>query len=168
MSEGGPLIIINLEAASDWGGALALKSAEPRFSNDYEKACEIKTYLAETQVKNTFALLLSDAPLDTCFWRDDRGTTYLVRVWYCQPDFDVDQTMKNCPSCLFEDAVEVLTYNVNSSDFIMFDSAEPGDDPDKKFVFAQLRKGAYRILTQTYEPDAETSLVLHRFDWLTP
>ena len=67
---------------------------------------------------------------------------------------------------VFDKPKEILTCEIIAPHHVMFDSAEPGDDPDKKFVSISIKPGNYRILTQTYEPDAETSLVLHRFDLL--
>ena len=164
MSEGGPLICLEAKFAPSWGGVFRLTVSKTGAKNDYERPDNRLYFLQSIPLQVGKALIFGEGPLDTAFWHSDNDRLFIARIYYCEPDVDVDVIMRAVDESIFENPRESLEFYFGSSELIMFDSAEEGDEPDKKSVTASIEPGRYEILTQTYEPDELTALVLHRFD----
>ena len=166
MSEGGPLICLETALLHSWGGIFNLSVSAANATNDYDRACLTRRFLDTVELQSGSALIIGDEALDTCFWTSDEGCLYIVRIFFCESDFDLTEKLISLPHAIFDNPLDTLRMEFRSADITMFDSAEEGSDDEIKSVSAILEPGCYDILTQNFEPDDGTSLYLNKFQKL--
>lgn len=165
MSEGGPLILLEERLEPTWGGIDRLSIEVGDAKTDYDRACRLKGYLGVIPVPGGVAVLLT-APYDTSVHRAPSGALMVVQIECAPPDFDdkFDQVVAGVDETMFDRPYSTTQITFRSAALSMFDSAEPGGLATKERVLFAISPGTYRIATQEYEPDPETSLVLHRLE----
>jgi hypothetical protein len=106
-------------------------------------------------------LVLAGEPFDTK-WIDVINGGYLVRWNFgdANADEEVERIVSSVPSAAFAPG-EMHFMLVDECDF--FDSAMPGLSIVTPSQTVDLEPGGYLIGTTWYEPDPETSFLLHRF-----
>lgn len=164
MSEGGPLICMEKRFMESWRGCDALSIGGDGAPNDYERAARVFDYLEVLSLRDGQALVFGEGPLDTSIWRSNGGQLFLVRVFACEEEVDVESAIQALKMHDFDNPGEALDFSFATSDLVLFDSAEAGNEPAKDCLAFSITPGRYKILTQPYHPDSLTSLVLHRFD----
>ncbi len=168
-SNGGPLIAMPHSLIRHWDGSSEPRAgrvveAESRWNDpdaaatDYDRACDVSEYVEAIRVGDGQALVFGDEPMSTCFVPEAGGGCF-VR-WCCAPSADaVAALLSSLPSTGFE--VEVSAFTISRGSLLLFDSAYSGEEMDGE-VGIDLPSGDYDVATRTWEPDEETSLVLHR------
>ena len=170
-SEGGPLLLLDEQELGGWGGVIdAIDEWPPGesfspdgFPTDYDRACRISGYLGTIPVGATQALVIADEPLPTTWVPAASGGT-IVRYLYTACDDPPVDWLDGLPDSIFEQETTLL---VAGETLVLFDAAIAGRDvlgePAQHLVL-NLRPGLYNVKTATYEPNAETSMVLHRLE----
>lgn len=170
-SNGGPLLLASKELLPFWEGADPPgngRTVEATFrwqgigapATDYDRACDIDSFIGQIPVGPGKALVLGDEPLPTAWWPAQRtqGGGLLVRQVYKNSDENIVDAIKHMPDDIWTETGITLT--VGSEPLYLFDSAYTGSDM-KKHLELVLTAGQYSISTCEYEPDRNTSLVLH-------
>ena len=152
-SDGGPLILIGQSALSQW---LGIDSA------DYERACLVEDYVGVLDVGGSQAIVLGDEPCQTSSFIDDTENVFLIRWVYADNDASIYAHLNQLPKNVFDTTAEELKFRASEKRYFLFDSTENG----KSAVGLVLTLVAtnYVIKTVLYKPDANTSLVLHKFE----
>ena len=164
MSEGGPLICLEEASAASWGGVQRLSVKKPGAATDYDRACDgLRKWLTSAPLEDGAALFFQ-GPFDTSFWqRAQDGKLFVVRIEACEIDTNFEAVMNDLDETMFESPIENLSFTFKQSDLIMFDSAEEGNEVNKKSVRQKIGPGTYNIITSYYETE-QLSLLFHRFD----
>lgn len=166
MSGGGPLICMEDRLRSLWAGNDGVTVPATHASTDYDRACELNSYLNLIQLKSGSALTLGDMPLETAVWSAGFGGVVIVRMFYANAAADIDAILHRLDDRIFLDPIETLNFQAASSKFVIFDSAYAGNDIDNEKIFFELPPARYRVDTQKLDPDDEISLLLHKFEAL--
>jgi len=165
-SAGGPLICVERDLVSSWCGILGNSVNTPPSKaalNDYERACSVSDYLGIVEVANKCALILGDMPLETTVCYLSPESLLLVRVFYIDPNVDLLQLLKSQSNIIFDEPIESIAFEIESGQMIIFDSAALGVRLGEESLSFDLPPGHYQILTQVFEPDSRTSLLVHKF-----
>lgn len=173
-SGGGPLLLLAKDLLGFWEGVNlppAFRHLEADFRwredkrvTDYDRACDSTDYIAEITVGPGSGLVLGDEPVPTMWLSvSERSAGILVRVIYSPGDAELESTLRQLPQNL-DWMVQPFCFRVDDSDLILFDSAEPGNEILGSQVTVRLERGSYSISTAKFEPDADTSLLLHRLE----
>ena len=163
MSEGGPLVVLDRSLKVGWGGIFRLTMPDLEASNDYDRACRVRSYLALIPVEGGISFVIGDIPMDSCFWYSGSNDFAIAQVCFCAADFDANKTMDS-----FTQEIEKLVpeqsieFEFGGGSLVMFDSSDGGDrQPEEASIYLPL--GLYTISTYIFEPDSETSMVIHAF-----
>lgn len=171
VSAGGPLLLLDARKLKQWGGIFdeiedwpGRESFSPDgFATDYDRACQINGYLGSIPVGSSKAIVFSDEPLPTTWVPIPQGGVF-VRCFYAESETPALDWLCNVPEDAFRDE---CTFNVASQRLVLFDAALAGRDvkqyPDE-FLLLELAVGTYKVSTAEYQPDAQTSMLLHQFE----
>lgn len=166
-SAGGPLLIVERDLASLWGGISCSFSQQvaAQGQTDYDRACHISDYIGVIAIAGRHALVLGDMPLATSVWPCQKGSL-VVRPFYMDSDESLPAVLNDCDISDLSTEIESLTFEFSSDDNIIFDSALTGSRIFSDFLEFPVIPGAYKIDTFDFKPDSRTSLLLHRFQRL--
>jgi hypothetical protein len=170
-SGGGPLICVERDIALQWQGVTGtgiLGESKNFYKNDYERACSIRDYLGKIKMGEREALILGDMPLETLIWRTRDQCLSIVRVFYADADTDIKELLGSSGDFDFTNPVESISFFSSTHELIVFDSAYAGKDIGNVHLDFELSPGAYSILTKQFEPNDRTSVLIHRFESITP
>lgn len=179
-SNGGPLLLVPGEHLASWGGIDPPRdgrSIEARFrallgepASDYDRACDVEGYLGLLDIGAGQGLVLAGDPCGAAWLSsskpaggDGRGLTghMLVRWEYGESEASVIATLEHVPESIWRDDNLVLT--VGREPLYLLDAAyNLGDLQGDDHLTIHLPEGMYSVVTAEYEPDAHTSLILHR------
>jgi hypothetical protein len=175
-SAGGPLLLLDERDLAIWGGvvdeiegARADRSFSPGGKRtDYDRACAVRGYLGRISVGAREALVLGDMPMPTT-WLPRTGSTggMLARWMFAENEQEFLSALQGISQGVFK---REFCLSVERSPLILFDSAFAGRNVKKRpedYISIELDPGIYEVETAIYEPDAQTSMVLHRFDPLS-
>jgi hypothetical protein len=173
---GGPHLVLPRPNLRDWSGinpsADPLNDARFRWNSepgapasDYDRACDVRGQLAVLDIGDTHAIALADAPDATLWWRLSADSGYFVRCRFCDKDDAVRAALEDVPERLFKRGQARFAFE--RGPLILFDSSVPGREFRTLAGVSghqriDLPPGTYTIETAEYEPDRETSLLLHR------
>jgi Immunity protein 21 len=166
-SGGGPLICVERERAQSWlgvSGNSVKQGADSTYATDYERACQISDYLGKVKLADQYALVLGDMPLQTLIWRTRSGLPRIVRVFYGDPGVDVTQLLDENHELDFSSPLEIVDVEFKFEQIVIFDSALPGIRAHESQLMLEFLPGNYRVLTQQFEPDTRTSVLIHKFE----
>jgi hypothetical protein len=154
-SEGGPLILLEHRLISSWGGAFA-----PQDETDYDRACAIEDYVGLISVGPGYGLVLGDEPMQTSWstLTEENGGV-LVRWQWARNENAVIRTLHQVPEELWTHTD--LSFSKTEGPLLLFDAACPGKNIVSSLTI-DLGRGRYSIDFAHYQPDRETSLILHR------
>lgn len=157
-SAGGPLLFLDKVLLPDWGGAVGGHAEQ----SDYERACLADDLIVPISIGNGCGIVLNDEPLQTAWMPSkEHGQSFFVRWKYAENENSIVRHLERFPESIFRQ--EAVPITVTSGRCILFDSALPGLDFRKgDFLELMLEPGDYGIRTGLFEPDAETSLVIHK------
>ena len=151
-SEGGPLVMVGQSELINWQGV---------DGSDYDRACSVEDYLGLIPVGNSQALVLGDEPCQTALFTINSKDIALVRWVYGEDELTVEKHIRQVPEELFNNPLEQIEYRVEGDEFILFDSVLNGEAAQGLKI--DLPSDKYVVTTVQYEPDEDTSLILHRF-----
>jgi hypothetical protein len=171
-SEGGPLLLLDERDLAGWGGVVDQIDG-PRMEEsyspggkrtDYDRACAVRGYLGRISVGVREALVLDDMPMQTT-WMPPSGTDggMLARWMYAENEAELLHWLQVMPRGIFHRDFPFL---VERSPLVLFDSAFAGRNVRKRpteYLSIELVPGTYQIETAVYQPDAQTCIVMHRF-----
>jgi hypothetical protein len=164
-SGGGPLLVLPVDALPYWNGADEQESAlipslKDGGDSDYARACSVQDWIGLISVGPSEGLILADEPLDTRWWRDPWGATYLLRWMYGDTPALVIQSLADLASAAFQRTGLVFR---NASDrVVLFDSAMPGTDILTPYSSIGLPRGAYNLDLTHFEPSDTTKMIVVR------
>jgi hypothetical protein len=154
-SEGGPLILLSTELVEYWGGSLT-----PPVETDYDRACAIENYLGLISVGPGYGLVLGDEPMQTSWLPLPRERGGILIRWQWASDASaVVRALRQLSEELWQ--ADNISFFKNQKPLLLFDAAYHGSDIASSLAI-ELDAGQYRIESANYQPDKETSLVLHR------
>lgn len=158
-STGGPLIMMEAALLPRWGGNLHSAESPNDALTDYDRACEVNDYIGIIPQGGRHALVLNDEPMQTACLSTADTSVLLIRWEYASDEDMVAQYARSIPEESWEPTG--LIFNVSQSPLMVFDSVYAGNEVEDE-VTIQLRPAAYAIDSVRYQPDTETSLILHR------
>jgi hypothetical protein len=158
-SGGGPLILIDSELASEWGG-ISGNYGSPESISDYERACAVDDYLGVVDLRRGTALVLGDEPMRTSIVTVEPNDVLVVR-WVWAPN--ERKIVESLPMALVsDDWVETDCKLTHSSEsFVIFDSAEQFREANDLITFPFSHRLS-KISTLEFKPNDAIFLVLHR------
>lgn len=163
-SEGGPLICLEVAHQNTWGGIERLSVPCQGAKSDYDRVCQASAHAAySVPLVGGAALALGMGSLDTAVWTTASGSTLIVSVVCAEPDVDESQWLGTVDESIFDHPLESTRITFSSGHLTLFDSADLGDEPEKKSIMFELAPGRYQVLSQTFDPHDEISFVLHKF-----
>ena len=154
-SAGGPLVLLQESLLPHWSGD---------DDSDYDRACRIDDYLGLIGVGPGEALVLGEEPFRTCWLQlpEMSGGT-IVRWVFAPSEAAVLRSLSEVQGIVWSETNLVL--NITTK-LLLFDAVCPGSDPDCLgtgcLIVINLEPGEYSIETARFQPDKETSLILHR------
>jgi immunity protein 21 of polymorphic toxin system len=157
-STGGPLLLLELELLPFWQGILE----GPAEMTDYDRACQITSYVGKIEVGPSFGIVLSGEPLSTTWYEaSNLGNSFIAR-WVCAEDeLAVVSALGSVPIDTTWEQTGV-NFETSHRELIVFDSSCSSSAIDT-YLAIELRPGRYSIETLNYEPNDQVSLILHRF-----
>jgi hypothetical protein len=170
-SEGGPLILLDEDLLKYWDGAEPPRygrtvRAESRASGsalatDYDRACDIRRVIGVLEVGPRIGVVFAGEALPTAWWPAPSEQVGLIVRWvYGNSDEAFSAALLRLPDGLFRHPGVQVTLR---GKLLLFDAAMPGHAIVSPHLRMSIREGTYRIQTAVYEPDSETSMLLHRF-----
>lgn len=155
---GGPLILLEEDLVPDWRGYLPIPDSTV---TDYDRACEVSDYLGTVEVGSRSGVVFGDQPYSATWWHSRKLDSDLIVRWVCaENDASVVQALTDLSNRDWERTD--VEFEVTRGRLLLFDSAAPGDHIDA-FILIELPKGRYVAETLQYDPNKDTSLLLHRF-----
>jgi immunity protein 21 of polymorphic toxin system len=159
-SAGGPLILLPESLLPHWSGSFRASEEGSQSQTDYDRACKVQGYLGVINVNAGQGLVLGDEPMQTSWLPLSEQLGGILIRWQWAPDekhvneamTDLSRIARQPPS---------LTFGVSDKVLLLFDAACSGNDPGDALRI-DLLPGQYSIESTHYEPDEETSLILHR------
>jgi hypothetical protein len=177
-SNGGPLLLVPGENLLSWGGLAPPpdgRQIEAQFrwngqaapATDYDRACDVKEYVGLLDIGASQGLVLGDEPHGTTWHASvasdgsDDASGILIRWVYADTEADVIAALKHVPESVWRDDGLVLC--VGHEPLYLLDTAYAGGELEgDNYLTIHLPPGRYSIATAEYEPDSQTSLLLHR------
>lgn len=156
-SDGGPLVLMEKGSLNLWGGSLGTDNSSA--ITDYDKACLINDYLGQLEVGSYSALVLNDEPLRTAYWKINSEKVVFIRWRWANNEKDIIESL---PEALGRDDWEQSEIQISFSteDLILFDASYSAEEIEI-FLDLNLSRGTYYTQTLLFEPNGETSVILH-------
>jgi hypothetical protein len=168
-SNGGPLLMLEHDLLPFWGGTDNIGGLSTTHRNrgpfegpsDYDRACEIRDWIAPVRVRDGTGLVFSGDDLGLGLARMNNATFLAVRIYYQIEDIDGHiEFAKEHPE-LFVKEFEV---SISSNSATVFDSAFPGVEVGPQHLKIDILPGIYEVLTYEHKAqNAET--IFHKFHW---
>jgi hypothetical protein len=171
-SEGGPLLLIEERFLDEWGGVIdhiqgprEEKSYSPDGKRtDYDRACAVSEYIGRIDVGTGAALVLGDMPMQTTWISKVPWNGGMLARWmFAESDAEFSGWLQTITGELFHPEFKFF---VEQTPLVLFDSGFAGRNIKKRMnecLLIALEPGSYEISTAIYQPDNQTSMVLHRF-----
>ncbi len=165
-STGGPLMGINRQSLSQWGGVFhsSFFGNGFTFENDYEEMCrdldrKISTNLSMLKGLRSEAFLI-DLPLPTFIVEAGGTSVYLVQIWSSEQGWSESSiTMDDFQTATdWRGAVEFFC---GGGEFLIFDSSCSHEDIDDHFSLF-LERGTYRCESIHQKRKGQAEIVLIR------
>lgn len=157
-SAGGPLLLLEKNLIPGWHGCSSNLEDSP---TDYERACAVDDYIGVIPVASGIGIVLGEEPLSSAWWPlTEAGRGVLVRWLFAENEAAVTRALENLPNREWQRTN--VEFTVSNGSLILFDAASSGPDIDESLEI-ELPGGRYAAETLMYEPDEQTSLILHRF-----
>ena len=107
---GGPLILLEDEKLSNWGGID--HSCDANFTSDYDHACSLDDYVNLISFDNFQVLVLGDEPDQTTFLQLSNKEGLVVRWRWAQDESEVKNCLLRLGDTNFKDS-ETLEFSLN-------------------------------------------------------
>ncbi|MCZ7667020.1 MAG: immunity 21 family protein [Chloroflexi bacterium] len=172
-SEGGPLLLLDERSLNEWGGVIELLTGPPASESwspggkptDYDRACSVEGYVGLIPVGTQKAVVLGGEPLRTA-WMPGRTMAggMFVRWFFGESEVDFLNWANRVPKDTFRSDGEVAWQRRS---LVLFDAAVAGRNVKKRpeeYLSIEFEPGIYEIKTAVYQPDAQTCMVVHRFE----
>lgn len=156
-STGGPLILIERNAAQDWKGVVGVDMGG---QTDYERACSIDDYVGLIFAEKFPVLVLNQEPLITTWLGNDNLPAVIVRCVWANSLIEAENTFEEIPT-LGGWVSSGVSIEFATGHLVIFDSSENGSVVSDR-IDAMVGPGKYFVDTLIHEPHAELKLLLHR------
>jgi hypothetical protein len=157
-SAGGPLLLLEEDLLKYWNGCFSTSEDTP---TDYERACSVHDYLGVIVVDSGHGIVLGEEPFSTAWWPSATlGQGFLVRWVYAEDEAAVTYALEHLPNTAWQSTD--VEFQVSNDKLLLFDAACSASDVDERLVI-EIPEGWYVAETLHYQPDEQTSLILHRF-----
>ncbi|MDI1466105.1 Imm21 family immunity protein [Catellatospora sp. KI3] len=155
-SAGGPLLVAPQSALASWAGVIDTDRPVETWG-DYGRACAVDGYTGLIAIGDQEGLVLGDEPAMTTYLAEDR----LFVRWAAA--YDEDELVVAAGRLVQEDVnwdvSEELVWDVEGP-VVLFDSAEPGADPEPgNHLVIDLEPGQYRVRA-TYRAEGHNQMIL--------
>ena len=170
-SEGGPLLLLEEEQLSKWGGVIDLMTGPPAKTSyspggkptDYDRACSVEWYVGLIDIGTEHCVVLGGEPLQTA-WMPCRAASggMVIRWVFGESENEFLSWIDKVPGAIFRPDGSFV---VKGPRLLLFDSAVAGRNVKKRpeeYLSIEMEPGVYEIETAIYQPDARTSMVVHR------
>ena len=171
-SAGGPLLLLSEQSFGNWGGVLALASGPAAHASYipggkpsvYDRACSVEWYIGLIEIGAEQGVVLGGEPLRTA-WLPVRGKSggIIVRWVFGESESEFLGWLEKIPEAIFRSDGTLV---VKEPKLFLFDAAVAGRNVKKRpeeYLSIELEPGTYEITTAVCQPDAWTSMVVHRF-----
>ncbi len=179
-SNGGPLLLVPGEHLLSWGGLAPPpdgRHIEAQFrwngqdapATDYDRACDVTGWLGLLTIGAGQGLVLGGEP-DGTAWQasvasgesaEDDTSGILIRWVYANSEAEVIDALTHVPETTWRD--DGLLLSVGREPLYLLDAAYAGGELEgDDHLTIHLPPGRYSIATAEYEPDSQTSLLLHQ------
>lgn len=159
-SAGGPLLLLPESLVGHWRGSFSASEENSQSQTDYDRACSVEGYVGVINVNAGQGLVLGDEPMQTSWLPLSEQLGGVLVRWQWAPDEKhVNEAMTDLSRLAWEPPTH--TFRVSDKVLLLFDAACSGNDPGDALNI-DLLPGQYSIESTHYEPDEETSLILHR------
>jgi len=156
-STGGPLLLIEKNLLPAWCG---YRFKEEGVLTDYERACKVLDYVGKVRIDDGYGLVLGEEPFATTWYQPNSPGIGLIVRWVCaENETAVINALYNLPDVPWEQTG--VSLDLTTGDLILFDSSLPGTDIDD-WLNLTVPRGSYSVETLHFQPDKQTSLILHR------
>lgn len=165
-SLGGPLILLGNDDLHQWGGVS--RSSKNQFESDYDYACSVDDYLGILDLgveesKDMEILVLNDEPMMTTSIKLDENEIILARWKWGNNSSSVDNYLMEIKKLNLEFKLDKhIVFTVKSDKLLLFDATYAGWDDDIDYLEIPSVPGNYNLFSLSYQPDNETSLLLHK------
>jgi hypothetical protein len=165
-SDGGPLILLEESLLSNWGGCFARKTGDlddgEAYRTDYERASAIEDYVGVISVGSGYGLVLGDEPMQTSWLPLKKEKVGMLVRW--QWASDEGAVIRSLTDLQQEEELwhpRNFSFLVENGPLLLFDAASPGTDIPTSLA-VELEAGEYSIDCAVFQPNKETSLIVHR------
>jgi hypothetical protein len=164
----GPLLLVPEALLPAWSGTdvPAGRTVDATFrwqgsgpATDYDRACDVRDYVAVIPVGAGRALVLADEPLPTK-WLPAADGGLLARWIYGESEAAADRALTAVPGDLAWKSCGA--FDVHASPLRLIDSADTGRDLTLPSARIALPPGRYDVEWARFEPDPETAFLLVR------
>lgn len=172
-SAGGPLLLLSECSLGNWGGVLDLMSgavadvsySPSRKPTDYDRACSVEWYIGFIDVGIEQGVVFGGEPLRTAWVPiiTERGGI-IVRWVFGESESEFLNWLDKIPEVIFRSNGSFV---VKEPRLLLFDSAVAGRNVKKRpdeYLSIEMKPGVYSIKTAIYQPDARTSMIVHRIE----
>ncbi len=156
-SSGGPLLLLSEDLLPAWQGA----DGPFGKTTDFERACSTREPIERIRVGSGMGLVLGDEPIATA-WMPDAGGAggVLVRLSSLADQGVAEQALRQGAKGGSPKGSRVVL-SVRAP-LVLFDAAHAGTDLPSHTLRITLPPAEYEVDTLTLQPDANTTLLLHR------
>jgi hypothetical protein len=163
-SNGGPLLMLERALLPYWGGMDNIGGVRPQSVHggpltDYDRACNIRDWIAPLKVLNGTGIVFWGDDLGLGLERESDTVFFAVRIYYVIDNLEdhIDSAREN-PNCFKKD----FDIFLSSSKVTVFDSVATGFEVRRSYLEIDIVPGLYEVLTYEQKtPDAE--IVFHKF-----
>ncbi len=157
-SAGGPLLLHEDNLLRHWHGCLLNSEDTP---TDYERSFKVDDYIGVIAVDSGHGIVLGEEPFSTAWWPSaELGYDFLVRWVFAENEAAVTHALKHLSNLEWQRTG--IEFQVFNGKLILFAAACSGSEIEERLEI-EIAKGWYAAETLQYEPDEQTSLILHRF-----
>lgn len=157
-STGGPLVLMEKDAARTWLGVLG--SSDPgEDRSDYERACSVDDYVGLIFSNGTPVIVLDQEPLFTTWYPKSLSEGIIVRCVWSNDLQDAETAFSRFDSLGDWEHSDIVVDL--PSELVLFDSSSSGYELDET-VDIKLEPGKYAVQTLFFDADSETRLLLHK------
>lgn len=158
-SAGGPLLLLEEHLLAHWHGAFS-KSTQIS-TTDYDRACNIDDYIGIIEVGSGYGIVLGEEPFSTAWLQlPNPHNSFLVRWVFAENEAAVIDALSELQETKWKKTGAKIQFS--NGKLVLFDSACKGTNIDDNLQI-EISKGQYEVETLNYEPNEQTSIILHRF-----
>lgn len=158
-STGGPYILTNQFTALEWGGVESIsKGSKQQYSNDYERACEIKNYCGIIFNQNKPILVIGDTPNDMAVLELKENGILLIKWVGAESEEQILASLHNIDNLTFDD--QNLSFPIEDENLVVFDASATFKGSANNKLFVNGKRGNYGVGVLNFAPTDDLILQL--------